>query len=551
MADNDNANPATQGDDTLATSTGNDTLSGGYGNDTINGQAGNDVLHGDGAVAGAWHYETFDYDFTSAHGQAFDIENGVRTGSGYVTDFNEGGLTNTIRGTSGNPEDFGVVYTSTLDVITGGTYRFDTRSDDGSTIQLFDSNGDPVEFDNQLGGTLDYMNNDRHQGPTPRYGDAELIAGETYTIQIRYWENRGGDVLEANVSGPDTGNVSENLLTTSMVGLPPGPDYSILGTPAGVEGDDILNGGAGDDTIYGDGGDDTISGGTDTDILTGGDGNDTFIYAAGDGNDTITDFGTGATGPVDDGDQSNNDFVDLSDFYTHIFELHADLADDNILNQSAGDPSDNVALGGTLTLTGATASDLTFDTTNVACFTSGARIMTGAGPVPVEALREGMLVRTRDNGLQPVRALLSRSVIGQGDFAPVHVAAGTFGNRRDLLVSPQHRFLLEDWQAELMFDTREVLVPACHLINAHTVTRRVVGEIRYFHVLLDRHEIITADGSPSESYHPGDVALCQRQTPVLNEVLALFPDLRTNTRSYGPAARRSLKSFESRALLSA
>ncbi|MEP3786733.1 hypothetical protein [Ascidiaceihabitans sp.] len=109
-----------------------------------------------------------------------------------MSDFNEGGLTNSVRGTTGNPEDFGVVYTSTLNTTAGGTYRLTMASDDGSTIQIFDSAGNPVSFANQTVGTLDYLNNDFDQPTTTRFGDVVLDPNETYTVQNRYWENLGG-----------------------------------------------------------------------------------------------------------------------------------------------------------------------------------------------------------------------------------------------------------------------------------------------------------------------------------------------------------------------
>ncbi|MEL7131760.1 MAG: LamG-like jellyroll fold domain-containing protein, partial [Pseudomonadota bacterium] len=303
MATNDNTNPGTEGDQSLSGTSGADTLTGAFGDDTITGGSGADVLSGDGPVEGAWHFETFDRNFSSADGQAFDIESGTRTGSGYVTDFNEGGLTNTVRGTTGNPSDFGVIYTSTLNVTSGGTYRLTTTSDDGSTIQIFDSSGNPLQFNNQTGGTLDYLNNDFHQPSTARFGDVTLDPNETYTIQIRYWENAGGDSLSATISGPDTGNVIEDLLTSPMIGLPPGPEFSVTGTPAGVEGDDVIEGGAGDDTISGDGGNDSLSGGADDDLITGGTGDDTITGDAGadtilggDGDDVISGGSSAATG---------------------------------------------------------------------------------------------------------------------------------------------------------------------------------------------------------------------------------------------------------------
>jgi Ca2+-binding RTX toxin-like protein len=559
MAENSNINPATTGNQTITSSTGDDSLTGGFGNDTINGQGGDDILHGDSGVPGSWHYETYNYNFTSSHGQAFDIENGTRTGSGYVSDFNEGGLTNTIRGTTGNPEDFGVIYTSTLNVATGGTYRLTTASDDGSTIQIFDSSGNPVSFNNQTGGTRDYLNNDYHQPTTSRWGDANLNSGETYTIQIRYWENRGGDTLSATITGPDTTG-TENLLTTDMIGLPPGPEYSVTGVTAGVEGNDSIDGGAGNDTILGDGGNDTllgggnndsieggagndsIDGGTGDDTVTGGGGDDVFVFGAGDGGDVITDFNTGNSGALDDGDQTNNDFLDLSPYYETIFDVREDLNDDGILNQSNGVATGSTALGGSITLTGVSASDLTFDNINVACFTAGTLIDTDEGPIAVEHLTSDMRLTTKDNGFQPVRAVVSRVVPGQCRFAPIVISKGALGNNRELVVSPAHRMMISGWRTELMFGCAEMLASAKSLTNGDTIYSRPVDEVEYFHILLDRHEIIFAEGSETESYFLDSESLID---DAALELMALFPDLFDVA---GKTARPVLRGYETKAL---
>jgi hypothetical protein len=559
MAENSNINPATTGNQTITSSTGDDSLTGGFGNDTINGQGGDDILHGDSGVPGSWHYETYNYNFTSNHGQAFDIENGTRTGSGYVSDFNEGGLTNTIRGTTGNPEDFGVIYTSTLNVATGGTYRLATASDDGSTIQIFDSSGNPVSFNNQTGGTRDYLNNDYHQATTSRWGDANLNSGETYTIQIRYWENRGGDTLSATITGPDTTG-TENLLTTDMIGLPPGPEYSVTGVTAGVEGNDSIDGGAGNDTILGDGGNDTllgggnndsieggagndsIDGGTGDDTVTGGGGDDVFVFGAGDGGDVITDFNTGNSGALDDGDQTNNDFLDLSPYYETIFDVREDLNDDGILNQSNGVATGSTALGGSITLTGVSASDLTFDNINVACFTAGTLIDTDEGPIAVEHLTSDMRLTTKDNGFQPVRAVVSRVVPGQCRFAPIVISKGALGNNRELVVSPAHRMMISGWRTELMFGCAEMLASAKSLTNGDTIYSRPVDEVEYFHILLDRHEIIFAEGSETESYFLDSESLID---DAALELMALFPDLFDVA---GKTARPVLRGYETKAL---
>lgn len=566
MVTNSNTNPGTESDETFNGTVDADTLTGGLGSDTINAGGGDDIISGDNGVPGSWHFETYDYDFTSAHGQAFDIELGTRTASGYVSDFNEGGLTNTVRGTTGNPENFGVIYTSTLNTTLGGTYRLATSSDDGTTIQIFDSAGNPVQFANQTGGTLDYMNNDFHQGTTTRYGDVELDPNETYTIQIRYWENQGGDTLSGTISGPDTGGATQSLLTSPMIGTPPDAEYSTSGVPAGVAGDDVLDGGAGNDSISGDGGNDsilggtgndtidggddndTIAGGADDDVITGGEGFDTFTFNPGDGDDVITDFNTGTGQDITDGDQTNNDFLDLSAYYTGLSELRADLADDGILNQSVGDYSDNTAMNGSITLTGVTASDLTQDNTNVACFVEGTMIDTPDGPKAIEDLELGDMVLTLDNGPQPVRWVGSRRVDGTDHFAPIRFEAGAMGNDTALEVSPQHRMLIEGAQAELLFGEPEVLTAAVHLINDSTVRRSPRAHVTYVHVLFDDHEIICANGAYSESFLPCDYSLRGVSAAARAELEALFPELFVMGGSAYDMARPILKSYEAQLL---
>jgi hypothetical protein len=562
MVTNSNTNPGTEDDETFNGSATADTLSGGLGDDTINAGADDNIIAGDNGVPGSWHFETYDYDFTSAAGQAFDTEDGVRTASGYVSDFNEGGLTSTVRGTTGNPENFGVIYTSTLNVTTGGTYRLITASDDGSTIQIFDSSGNPVQFANQTGGTLDYMNNDFHQGTTSRFGDAVLDPNETYTIQIRYWENQGGDTLSGTITGPDTGGATQNLLTSPMIGIPPDAEYSTSGVPAGVAGDDVLDGGAGNDSIAGNGGDDSIQGGTgddtidggtgnDTiaggandDVITGGEGFDTFTFNQGDGDDVITDFNTGTGQDIDDGDQTNNDFLDLSAYYSGLSEMRADLADDGILNQSVGDFSDNTLMKGSLTLTGVTADQLTTDNTNVACFVKGMMIDTPNGSKAIEDLEVGDMVMTLDNGPQPVRWVGSRTIEAMDHFAPVRFEVGVIGNDAVIEVSPQHRMFVDGWKAELLFGETEFLTAAIHLVNDSTIVRSPRDSVTYFHVLFDDHQIICSHGAYSESFLPCDYSLRGVSEASRDELEALFPELFIEGGPAFETARPTLKAYE-------
>lgn len=174
------------------------------------------------------------------------------------------------------------------------------------------------------------------------------------------------------------------------------------------------------------------------------------------------------------------------------------------------------------------------------CFTPGTLIATPDGARPVETLEAGDLVLTRDNGPRPIVWTGRRTITGDAAFAPVRIAAGTLGNRRDLLVSPQHRMLVRGWRAELHAGLDEVLVAAAHLVNAVTITREPMPEVTYLHLMLDRHEILFAEGAETESMDPaGDLA--RRD----GEIARLFPEL---CLMRGAATvRPTVRAFEGRA----
>ncbi|MBT0957491.1 Hint domain-containing protein [Alphaproteobacteria bacterium KMM 3653] len=195
--------------------------------------------------------------------------------------------------------------------------------------------------------------------------------------------------------------------------------------------------------------------------------------------------------------------------------------------------------------------DVGYVTVNtVPCFVAGTGILTPSGEVPVESLRPGDLVMTLDDGPQPLRWAGRRSVAAQGDYAPIAFAAGALGDHDALELSPQHRVLLSDERAELMFDALEVLVAAKELVNDMTVRRRRGGQVTYVHLMFDRHQIIWSAGLPSESFLPGAQTLSVFDRAVVEEITALFPQLDPRTgQGYSPAARPVLRSFEAQALI--
>ena len=179
------------------------------------------------------------------------------------------------------------------------------------------------------------------------------------------------------------------------------------------------------------------------------------------------------------------------------------------------------------------------------CFAAGTLVETDTGPLPIELIRPGDLVQTLDNGLQPVRWAGQRRVPGRGDMAPILFKAGALGNYRDLIVSPQHRMLLRDWRAEMHFGQSEVLVAAKHLVNGTSIRTHPMPRVTYVHLAFDRHEVIWAEGVPSESLHLGAMALASLGDDTRDELLTLFPELRAHSRNMD-TARPCLKSWEAR-----
>ncbi|MBY4894411.1 Hint domain-containing protein [Rhodobacteraceae bacterium N5(2021)] len=193
--------------------------------------------------------------------------------------------------------------------------------------------------------------------------------------------------------------------------------------------------------------------------------------------------------------------------------------------------------------------------TAIPCFARGTMILTEDGEKAVEDLVEGDMIETRDNGLQPIRWIGSRKVAAEGRFAPIAIEAGTLGMHRRLVVSPQHRVMLTHWMAELMFGEDEVLVAAKDLVNDCSIhvlgpDQLENGEVEYFHLLFDRHQIIFSEGLATESFLPGPTVMNNLDADVQEEVLALFPGIDRRTMDgYGPAARLPLRAFEARAML--
>jgi Hint domain/Bacterial Ig domain len=188
--------------------------------------------------------------------------------------------------------------------------------------------------------------------------------------------------------------------------------------------------------------------------------------------------------------------------------------------------------------------------TSIPCFAAGTHIRTTRGEVRVEDLEPGDLIETRDHGPQPLRWIGRRRMAATGKFAPVVIERGTLGLHETLVLSPQHRVLIRHHMAELLFGEDEVLVAVKDLVNECSIHIREGGEVEYFHLLFDSHQMIWSEGLLTESFQPGPQTLPGFDDAVQAELFSLFPQLDPATgQGYSAAARPSLRSFEARALL--
>ncbi len=193
-------------------------------------------------------------------------------------------------------------------------------------------------------------------------------------------------------------------------------------------------------------------------------------------------------------------------------------------------------------------------TITIPCFTPGTLIETARGLVKVEQLRVGDQVRTRDHGMQRVewigmRAVSAAELAQTPSWRPIRIAKGALGPdmpNRDMMVSPQHRMLLESDKAEMLLGAREVLAPAKALTYLDGVSVADVAEVTYIHIMCAEHEIVMGDGVWSESFQPGDMTIGAVDAVQRAELLRLFPQLVTEEDGVGDfaAARPTAKPWE-------
>jgi hypothetical protein len=251
---------------------------------------------------------------------------------------------------------------------------------------------------------------------------------------------------------------------------------------------------------------------------------------------TFDSVATGGLGTLDLTDATNNDFNGtVNNFVIHdkIQVLNADhvtLTGGTTLNvfNASNTQIETITLG--QSHTGATfAVDKATGTitTDMVCYAAGTRILTATGERMVESLMQGDIALTLANGelaAQPVKWLGRRRIDLTAHprpetVAPVRIRRGAFAEampHTDLLVSPDHAVFVDG-----------KLICARQLINGTTIYQeKTWTTVEYFHVELDTHAILLAEGLPAESYlNTGNRGFFANS----DEPLVLHPDLTDET----------------------
>ena len=169
--------------------------------------------------------------------------------------------------------------------------------------------------------------------------------------------------------------------------------------------------------------------------------------------------------------------------------------------------------------------------------------------MPVEDIRPGDKVWTTDDPAAVVKWVESKTVFATGDAAPVVFETGSIGNTSPLIISQQHRVLLRNAEANVMFGAEEVLAPAQSLTQLDGARIAEGATVTYHHIMFDAHRIVESDGALSESFFPGATALNTLDDAVRDELMGLFPEIQDQA-DYGPTAAHTLKPYEAEALAS-
>jgi autotransporter passenger strand-loop-strand repeat protein len=218
------------------------------------------------------------------------------------------------------------------------------------------------------------------------------------------------------------------------------------------------------------------------------------LISSGSGNsETISGFGAGDVILID----GFGNGTSFSNSYNSVLGLTIETV------SNSSNPSNEKSQS--FTFAGSLAPSFFMDTTSgsnseitaAPCFASGTRILTPRGEVQVQNLKVGDMVITREGEDKPIqwigqRMLNLRQHPRPNTVQPIRIDAGAFNDatpNRDLVLSPDHALYLDGF-----------LVPVKALVNGENIVQLNRATVTYYHLELESHEVIFADGTMVETY---------------------------------------------------
>ena len=453
----------------------------------------------------------------SAHGPTL-LDPDLTVSDGGLDSLNNGagdyaGATFTIARVGGGfgGQDFFNVDTSSGIALTFNGTGYDAKFG-GKTFATFTDNGSVLTIafnSSQTTATTDLINDllqhILYYNPTP---------GSSVTLDYTFNDgSKLGDPATASIQVGVTGPIFANETPTVNASLATGamlqPNLTVTDAPL-----DAFNGGAGN---YG-GATFTVQrdGGANPDDAYYWDSNEKNITLS--GNDLLAGGQTIATAGVDNGVLSvsftgNATTADVDEVLEHLGYFDSNAT-----------PPHSVTLDYTFNDGGEEAKG---SVEFVACYCAGTLILTDRGEVPVETLEIGDRVVTMNGEERPIKWIGTRGysgkfAAGQKHILPICIKAGALGDdmpRRDLWISPHHAMYL-----------RGLLIEAQDLVNGLTVIQaEKVDVVEYFHIELESHDVIVAEGALSETFVDDD---SRGMFNNAHQYKALYPDAAATEAQY-------------------
>jgi autotransporter passenger strand-loop-strand repeat protein len=396
-------------------------------------------------------------------------------GSAYKTFVKLGGVEKVFSGgiAEGTAVDGGVEY-----VYSGG-------KDLGATLIL---NGDLYVYNGGV-ASADYI----------AAGDLYVASGGTTTGT---YVSGGEEYASSGATAVETHVFAGGLLNVSAGGIATGTVIDSGGY------EDVVGGDSG--SIISSGGSQTVAGGGVASGTTISNGGVQVVLAGGIASGTVIDSGGVLTGNAVDTVLNVGGAIDArgTGYNSSHDTAHIDTTTDILTLLSNGTVLFSEQLSGNYVGEYAhLASDVHYQgvliTVNTTpCYLRGTLILTDHGQVAVEDLAIGNTLTTLEGEAAPIRWIGRRRfadgwAVGNPDIQPVRIKAGAIADHvpaRDLWVSPEHAMYLDG-----------VLIPARHLVNGVSIVQEsTLEEVEYFHLELERHAVIFAEGAASESFLDDD-----------------------------------------------